>query len=184
MKKLLCSLLILGCASSSFANCMYDYEDKAEMRDLRNGVVLNLVGSVGGSLLLATPLAPLGLVMYVGNVAYQVDVVMNENNQFEKIVNILRHARYSKLDGKELLQFHEETRAYINNKYKFDISLDETVTLLNEANESEVICPVVKIRKDGTERRAVLNLKSLVRHIGRAAEDKKVQEDIRRIGSN
>jgi hypothetical protein len=179
MKKLLCSLLVFGTVSSAFAGCIWEYEHKGLNRDLRNSLLVITAGSIGAA---ALPV-PLAVITVVGINIYPYEL-SHRDNKFEKLGKVLTQAYLSKLSGEELLDFHQDTREFINEKYKFDISLDETVALLNEANKSEVICPVVKIKKNGIEKRAVFNRKTLIRYIGELAEKKKDEEIIRRIGSN
>jgi hypothetical protein len=169
MKKILVSCMLMAFATASFADCTRAYFKASAARNKRNLILVGTatVASGGGAVILATGgVAGLLAAGYTVGLATSAGFTQGgvfSNNQFKKILNDFRALKDNKgekhlskiiADGLEEAEMdsNEETVARARN-------------ILLEGFNSMTFCPIVKIKRNGEEKRAVFNRLALVKHL-------------------
>jgi hypothetical protein len=167
MKKLLVGLVILSTISSALSqDCMKAYNQKASDRmNLHIGLYATAV--VGGAVVsIATPAGWVFLVTFggasIGSIAYGDAEIPN---QFDGIGQALDQSKNGLLNQKAFQKISGKIKHQAYKDYKVVLTDDQISASLNMANNAQAICPLVKIKKNGLEKRAVFNQRALVKYV-------------------
>lgn len=167
MKNFIALLLILSITSSAFANdCMEAYGKKA---DQRHKVILALYGGVlvtGAGLLIAGTGGG-GAVFLAATFA--MPALPLENNVYHKLSWALNAAKENRLESQAFQDLAGRIQHQAYKSHEILIEDYAIADLLNDASETQTICPLVKIKKDGSEKRAVFSRSALIKYIANKA---------------
>ncbi len=167
MKKFIAALLLTASVSTAFAqNCSEAYEIKGNKREaLKMGIV-----ATAGVASFATGTVPLFLIGATAGLG--TNALVNKGaikNQFTMINSALYASHYGLLDDKDF----QKVAAKIRNRTEEDFNLvldDSTISkLISEADRSMNICPLIKVKKNGEEKRGTLSLSGFVDYISNVA---------------
>jgi hypothetical protein len=165
MKNTLATLLLVSSMSSAFADCTDAYESASRKRDTRNLIITaaSLYGAGAGMLILPAASSAFGVSAIVSISVGRSLSPRNYDNNFDKLLFAFSAARSGK-DNSYLSKIIE--RSIKKAKLEMDA---ETVLRAKEilvaGYENQTFCPVVKVKKNGDEKRAVFNKSALVDYL-------------------
>jgi|APGre2960657468_1045069.scaffolds.fasta_scaffold48614_2 hypothetical protein len=169
MKKIILSLMLLSTVSA-FADCTTQYEKAAKNRNIRNSII---IGTASAALMtpfsftiLATAAIPSNLSVaayFAGIITITNSVPLQLKTNFDKVISAVDAAKSEKDDkslSKILRMVSRESDVEIS-----DQQASELKTVMVQAFENDVFCPVVKINRKGEEKRAAFTRRAVVKYL-------------------
>lgn len=172
MKKLLIGLLAIS-SVSGYGDCSEAYHRASHHRDIRNEIIIGvtwvgtgtatviLSGGATASLLFVANQITVGAAWPITDFKRQGEDIYNNN--FDKLLIAFSGAK-SGLENKHLNKILNKSIKKSGLEHSPELEAEAKVILIN-GFENETFCPVVKMRKDGTEKRSVFNQSALVEYI-------------------
>lgn len=167
MKSFLFGLALISTISSAFSqDCIQAYNKKANDR-MNLHIGLYAAAIVGGAAVsIATPAGWVFIPTFGGaSIGTLVHGDAEIQNQFDRIGQALEQSKNGDLNGKAFQKIAAKIKHQAFEDYMIVLSDSEISASLNFANSTQAICPLVKIKKNGKEKRAVFNQKALVKYI-------------------
>jgi hypothetical protein len=167
MNKLLVGIVLLSTISSAFSqDCMKAYNKKASDR-MNLHIGLYATAFVGGAAVsLAMPAGWVFIATFggasIGSLAHGDAEI---SNQFDGIRQALDQSKNGRLNRKAFQKISGKIKHQAYKDYKVVLTDDQISASLNMANNAQTICPLVKIKKNGQEKRAVFNQRALVKYV-------------------
>ncbi len=172
MKKLLVGLLLISTISSAFSqSCIEMYGRKDESRRDLN---VSAASGVGIGVFTLVPFG-VGLPIVIGgiiaNLAFEHDYI-SYSTQFETIKGALAQSERNELESEDFKKVATKIKRKAFAEHNLILTDTQISYYLNLANQNQYLCPVVKIKRDGQPKRAVLNMSALVKYISDYASTK------------
>jgi hypothetical protein len=160
------SLLVLSSVSYAQKNdCKEAYVVKANKRDARN-VALTIGGITATAALWVTPI---GYVAAAGTIGIFAHATNAPQNKFYRIHDALVAVEKGKLNSDDFQKLAGKVKYHAFKDYQLRLDDQAIADLLKEANKSQAICPLIRIKKDGSEKRGVLNPNDIAKYIAHVA---------------
>lgn len=154
---------------NSFAGvCSQAYQAKGEKRNVLQGslMLVPLTVSTGAVIVTGGGALPIFFATLMPTIGAE---LMPRTNQFFVIKEALKASSNNNLRDDSFQKIAKLIKMKMLKENGNTITDDEISHLLNAANESEEICPLVRINRHGKERRAVFNKSALVQLIVNSA---------------
>lgn len=164
MKKLLLGLTLI-LSVNAFADCKRAYNKASDSRDTRNAIIVFSLtaATVGAGAIVSTGALGFygGSTLFISGPTFanQIEGDGVYNNNIDKAHEALKSAVNSQ-PSKQLDKVIKNGIKRANLQYTSDLRA-RAIDLLADGYENEVFCPVVKIKSNGEEKRAVYNKRAL-----------------------
>jgi hypothetical protein len=169
MRKLILSLMLLTTVSA-FADCTSEYERAAKNRNTRNSIIVVTASAALMGPFSYTILATAAIPSHLSVAAYFAGIMTATNSMpldlktnFDRVVSAVDAAKSgqeNKSLSKILRMVSKESDVEIN-----DEQANALKTVMVEAFENDVFCPVVGFNRKGEEKRAAFSRKAVVKFL-------------------
>lgn len=167
MKKIMGALLLTTFMSAAYAqSCSDAYEMKSAKR---SALKMGVVASVGVASF-ATGTVPLFLIG--SSVLLGTEAVINKGeirNQFSDLERAITSAHFGDLENAQFLRIANKIQEESEEKFNLSLDLRAVAELINEADRSMNICPLIRVKKNGNEVRGVMNKKGFIEYVASIA---------------
>ncbi len=167
MKKIITAILLSTFMTASYAqNCSEAYEVKSAKRE---GLKMGVVATVGVASFF-TGTVPLFLVGSSVALGSKAAITHGElRNQFSILNDVLTAAHFGELENPKFLRLAQKIQTETQEKYNISLNNQSIAQLINEADRSMNICPLIRVKKNGDEVRGVMNKKGFIEYIANIA---------------
>jgi len=156
MKKFISALLLASTMSSAFAsNCGEFYESRANARSTAQMIGLSTI-AVGSFFTGTVPLFLIGASAGLG--ASAIVKKGQLTNEFDVIAEALDASKYNDLSNKSLIKVAKKVNKIGDRKFELKMDTATISKIIREADVRMDFCPVVRVKRNGEEKRAVMNL--------------------------
>lgn len=157
---ILAAALITSITSASAANCLETYERVAQNMSSRNDKLK--FASIAGAGVVFVATAGLGTPLILGTVGY--GLITKGESQFNGLSDSLQAAHDNDLDNYSFGKFRKFVNKGLKKLNLKDVSSIELASILNQASQSQAICPSV-INQSGLTNRIAFNKKALRNYV-------------------
>lgn len=170
MRNLLIAAILTTFSLAALADCTEAYQKASKRRNQRNLIVVGVVAgtagaaAIGGGAIIVPTFFFVGSVSALGVASGFEPGGMFSNNNFNKILTdfkTLQEGADQKHLSKIIADGLDEAGLDASNEEK----ISHARRILLDGFNSSTFCPVVKIKKNGDEKRAVFNRRALVKYL-------------------
>ena len=165
MKKIILTMLIASFSLSSFADCTQAYRDAAHKRTKRNLIIAgSATVALGAGAVIVSTGAVAGLLVLGYSVGLGVTPSLQDApNTFSKLNNDFSSLKVNRVEKHlDKLIISALENAGVDSSEE---NMLKAQGLLLDGFKSFTFCPMVKMKKDGAEKRAVFNSSALKKYI-------------------
>ena len=173
MKKNILAVLAMTLTTiTAFADCRDAYEHASKMRDIRNEIIVgvSIVGTAGGAFVTTGVVESLLVMGYSLSMmgAWPMTDFKRQGegiykNNFDKLL-IAFSAAETGTENKHLNRIVEKSIKEADLEQSPELER-QARTILADAFNDETFCPIIKVRKNGEEKRAVFNRSALIKFV-------------------